>query len=213
MSIETAKEIREFLKNNNIVSLNVMGGEFFCNPNWYEILSMFLEIGCDIRLVSNGDWGNNNEIKNKIKALFIEYNRNFHISLSKDEYHTNQFIDEAIKFLNEIEIKYNVGETSEDGDNGLVPIGRSIGECGFYGTLGCYCHNPKYMYSFLIDEDGNIFKCSFGSWKYANIKEYKDGGFAKRFKEFNKAFYKCFISSCASCIRIAEQDEALVNNE
>jgi arginyl-tRNA--protein-N-Asp/Glu arginylyltransferase len=190
-----------------------MGGEFFCNPDWFEILDMFLAIDCDIRLVSNGDWGENSEVKSKLKELFNRYNRNFHISLSKDDYHTNQFVDEAASFLDETGMKYNVGETSEHGDNGLVPIGRSEYSCGFYGIFGCYCTNPTHMYSFLIDEDGNIFKCSFGSWQYANIKDYKDGGFAKRFKEFNKTFYKCFISSCTACINAAKQDGALVNND
>jgi hypothetical protein len=42
--------------------------------------------------------------------------------------------------------------------------------------------------------------------------DYKDGGFAKRFKEFNKKFYSCYITSCTSCIRAARIDDAVVKN-
>ena len=65
--------------------------------------------------------------------------------------------------------------------------------------FGCYCQNPENMYSFLIDEKGNIFKCSFGVLCYANIDEYLEGGFRKKFKEVNSKFYSVFISSCQSC--------------
>lgn len=212
MSLEIAKSITNFLKNNEIVSLNVMGGEFYCNPNWFEILTMFLEIGCHIRLVSNGDWGNNDNVKENLLVLKEKYFDNFHISLSYDTYHTNQFTDNSITFLKDNNFNYNVGETSDRGDDGLVPIGRSECTFGFYGMFGCYCYNPERYYSFLIDEDGEIYKCSFGVWNYANIKDYEDGHFAKCFKEFNKKFYNCFITSCTSCIRIARQGDRIVKN-
>jgi len=57
------------------------------------------------------------------------------------------------------------------------------------------------MYKFLIDENGDIYKCPYGIWKYDNIKDYVDGGFDKRFKEMGMAFYKSFFGSCRSCIR------------
>lgn len=57
MTRATAQNIAQFLKNNHIISLNVMGGEFFCNTNWYDILSEWFKVNCHIRLVSNGDWG------------------------------------------------------------------------------------------------------------------------------------------------------------
>lgn len=212
MSLEVAKSITNFLKNNEIISLNIMGGEFYCNSNWYNILKMFLEIGCHIRLVSNGDWGNNDKVKEGLLNIKEKYFENFHISLSYDSYHTNQFTDNAISFLKENNFNYNVGETSDARDDGLIPIGRSECTFGFYGTFGCYCHNPKYQYSFLIDEIGNIYKCSFGVWQYATIQEYENGNFAKRFKEFNKKFYSIFIPSCTSCIRCARQDDAIVKN-
>ena len=68
----------------------------------------------------------------------------------------------------------------------LVPIGRAESSGGLYSMFGCYCQNPKHHYSFLIDEVGKIYKCGFGVWNYADIDDYIDGGFAPRFKEFNK---------------------------
>ena len=212
MSLETAKTLTNFLKNNEIISLNVMGGEFYCNPHWYEILDMFLNIGCHIRLVSNGDWGNDDKIKKLLSQLNNNYPNNFHISLSYDSYHTNQFTDNAIDFLNNNNFKYNVGETSNVGEDGLIPIGRSECSFGFYGLYGCYCDNPERQYSFLIDEIGKIYKCSFGVWSYATIQDYENGNFTKCFKEFNKKFYSCFITSCSSCIRIARQKDRIVEN-
>lgn len=76
--------------------------------------------------------------------------------------------------------------------------------------MGCYCHNPANKYSFLIDEEGYIYKCPFGVWEYANVSDYLNGGFSVRFKEFNKKFYDIFIISCASCIRVAESENSCV---
>ena len=42
MSVDSAKDIGKFLKSNDVMSLNVMGGEFFTNKNWFEILNIFL---------------------------------------------------------------------------------------------------------------------------------------------------------------------------
>jgi len=50
-------------------------------------------------------------------------------------------------------------------------------------------------------DQGEIYKCGFGVWDYDNISRFTEGGFAKRFKEFNTKFYNVFISSCAVCRR------------
>lgn len=42
MSIDTAKEISLFFRSNKIRSINLMGGEFFCNPDWFEILDVLI---------------------------------------------------------------------------------------------------------------------------------------------------------------------------
>lgn len=55
MSVDISKSISKFIKSNNILSSNVMGGEFFCNPNWYDILSEIISNLTMMRLVSNGD--------------------------------------------------------------------------------------------------------------------------------------------------------------
>jgi len=56
-------------------------------------------------------------------------------------------------------------------------------------------------YNLLIDEQGEIYKCGFGSWPYASVNDFLQGGFGARFKEFNAKFYGAFISSCAACQR------------
>ena len=50
-----------------------------------------------------------------------------------------------------------------------------------------------YGLALIIDEDGFIYKCGFGTWSYAKIQEYLNGGFSKQFKKFNQKFYKVFI--------------------
>jgi len=60
------------------------------------------------------------------------------------------------------------------------------------------------MYTFLIDEKGGIYKCGFGAWKYAEVKEHladTEGSFFKRFKSVGRHFNDVFISSCNSCLR------------
>ena len=97
--------------------------------------------------------------------------------------------------------KYTETTKKEDTLDSIVPAGRGGFHISFYGMMGCHCHNPARKYSFLIDEQGEIYKCMFGAWDYASVLEYQDGGFAARFKEFNQVFYGTFISSCASCQR------------
>lgn len=213
MSIETAKEIALFLQNNDIKSLNVMGGEFFCNPDWYEILNMFLSTGAHMRLVSNSDWADNDTVKDNLCLLKITYGDMLHISISKDIYHTNVNVASAGKFLSKNQFSYDIGiyDTNYKEDN-IVPIGRGQLFFGIYSLFSCYCQNPQHMYSFLIDEDGTIFKCSFGCLDYATVQEYMKGGFAKRFKEYNQKFYATFISSCKSCVRMCTQGDRIVKN-
>ena len=205
MTIDMAKQISTFLKSNEVLSINVMGGEFFCNPNWFDILSLFLEVVNHMRLVSNGDWVNDNDAKEKLLKLHSLYGNKFHLSISNDRWHHNKNVNSAIKFLEENNIIYFVGTEENDDENVIVPIGRSEFSFGLYALFSCYCHNPQHEYSFLIDEDGTIYKCSFGVWDYANIEDYLNGGFAKRFKEFNQKFYKVFFTSCANCIRCEKQ--------
>lgn len=207
MSVDTSKSISKFIKSNNILSSNVMGGEFFCNPNWYNILSEIISNLTVMRLVSNGDWINSEEVKRKFREFISENKDKLIISISNDKWHNNKNVDKVDKFLKDIGVKYNVADYSEQTDKTIVPIGRSEYKYSFYSSLGCYCHNPEKKYSFLIDENGEIYKCSFGMIKYANISEYLEGGFDKRFREFNKRFYSIFIPNCASCVRSVKSNK------
>lgn len=211
MTLETADIISEFLVSNEIMSLNVMGGEFFCNPNWFGILHKFLSTGAMMRLVTNADWGTSETVKNDLIRLKDEFGNHLRVSVSNDRWHTNKYVSIVEEFLRVNGFNYNVGTKENDDVNVIVPVGRSEFECfNIYGMFACYCHNPQHMYSFLIDEVGKIYKCSFGVFDYATVDKYKDGGFAKRFKEFNKVFYDTFIPSCKSCVRYARQNNAII---
>ena len=203
MSVEMSKTICKFLESNEILSLNIMGGEFFCNPNWFEILQNFQRFSKVIRLVSNGDWIKNNDVKNNILKLNKEVIR---IDISKDRWHNNKNSDMSYIFLKENGFKTKIESIEENQDNSIIPVGRA--ECcdiyNQYSYINTYCNNPKNMYSFLLDEEGNIYKCPFGVLKYENIINYINGGFRKRFKEFNKKFYDIFIPSCKSCYQYSE---------
>jgi len=198
MTVEMAEKTSRFLKNNEVFLINLMGGEIFCNPNWKEILDLLIPQVTITRIVSNGDW-----IEHEPEfAKYLTKFENCYVSISKDEWHTMKNVDEALKVLKKCDIPTSVPKHKEEEFN-IVPVGR--GELtaygGFYSMFGCYCHNPENKYSFLIDEVGDIFKCGFGLWNYTDVEEYIDGGFSKRFKEFNTIFYDTFIPSCASCIR------------
>lgn len=201
MSVETAKNIAQFLKNNDILYINLMGGEFFLNRAWYSIFKMLINEVAVARIVSNGDWANHEPTKKKLLKLRDEFGQKFKISISCDKWHTNSNVKAAGMFCHQNGIRYNVA-TPEDNTKelGLVPTGRADGTVGFYSFLGAYCNNTEYKYSLLINEMGEIYKCSFGVWKYANVSEYKSGGFNKRFKSVNMKFYDMPVGSCGKCI-------------
>lgn len=196
MSIETSLKISKFIKNNGIYSLNIMGGEIFCNPNYKEILLNIIPVAQIVRIVSNGDWAANNDDF----ASFLKQFNNVYVSISKDEFHHNKYNEKAKEYLNKHNIRVFESDLNEKSEN-MVPIGRSIYSYGIYSMFGTYCSNPDKKYSFLIDEEGDIYKCGFGCWKYENIQNYLNGGFRKVFKEINTKFYNVFIPSCRSCIR------------
>lgn len=207
MSIDMAKDIATFLKNNKVCDINVMGGEFFCNPEWYEILSILMDATLSMRLVTNGDWAANQEVTDKFLSFISLYKDKLRIAISKDKWHTNKNIDKAEEYIKETGVNYHVALPSETTDASIVPVGRSeFTYAPYYSFAGCYCHKPIEQYTFLIDEKGNIFKCGFGMWCYANVEDYLNGGFNERFKEFNKKFYSVFIPSCAGCIRCCDEE-------
>ena len=199
MTVKMAKKVSKFLKNNEVHDVNLMGGEIFCNPYWKKILDLIVPSVEMVRIVSNGDWVTGCPDFAKYLTKFD----NCYVSISKDQWHNNKNTDKAIGVLKENNILFNTPK-KEDEEFNLVPIGRSQFGFGLFSMFGCYCHNPEKMYSFLIDEVGEIFKCGFGVWNYASVDEYEDGGFPERFKEVNKKFYDVFIPSCSSCINSYE---------
>jgi len=196
MTIEMAEKISKFAENNGVRYFNIMGGEFYCHPEWKEILHILIPSVQIARVVSNGDWYETQ--KEEILDFFKKYN-NVHISISDDKWHTNKFSKQAQEYLQSNNIISNIG-TGILKDEGLVPIGRAQYEYSFYSFMGSYCSKPDSKYSFLIDEKGEIYKCGFGVWNYADVDSYMTD-FRPRFKEVGMNFEKTFIPSCKSCYR------------
>lgn len=200
MSVDTARTVARFLSANHIEASQIMGGEFFMNPDWEEIIRIIAAEQSVICVVSNGDWAEAPAVKDGILRLHAEF-PDLYWRISDDEWHTNRHIDAACAFLDENGIEYSRATKDQVTLDSVVPMGRGDLHFGFYSMLGCYCRNPANKYSFLIDEVGEIYKCGFGAWNYANAEDFLEGGFDERFVEFNKTFYGIFIPSCQSCSR------------
>jgi len=173
-----------------------MGGEFFCNPDWYEIFSILSKDVLTVRIVTNGDWADNPE-----KVLeFMSNHPQCYMCISKDKWHTNEWVAKAHDLCEAHGIIHKLATDEETTPESIVPVGRSRFEYNFYSTFANYCSKPDRKYTFLIDEEGEIYKCGFGAWAYANVKEYINGGFSKRFKSFNRLYYKQWVPSCKHCL-------------
>jgi MoaA/NifB/PqqE/SkfB family radical SAM enzyme len=194
MSVETSRTVKEFLSSNSIRFAAIMGGEFFCNPDWKEIFDIVIPGLESVRLVSNGDWNDN-------AADFLARFPNLRIGISKDRWHTNANVERAAKLCEKHGIKHRIAADDETTSESVVPVGNGQLHLSTYSMFQCYCQNPEHKYSFLIDEDGWIYKCGFGQWEYATVAKYAKGGFAAVFKEFNQIFYREFIPNCRECAR------------
>ena len=199
MTVDMSKRVAKFLANNDVAYANVMGGEFFCNPQWYEILDNIANSVYHLRIVSNGDWVKSGADKAKLRDFINKHRDKLTVSISKDNYHNNKNVDEAENWLSKQNVSYNIGTDDMMQEDKIVPLGRGMSSYGFYSFAGCFCENPTQQYSFLIDEQGKIYKCAMGSWNYTTVDEYINGGFNKKFKEFNTKFYNIFIPSCGQC--------------
>ena len=159
MTVEKAKDIAKFLKSNGIESINLMGGEFFCNPDWFEIYSALISSVKYARLVTNGDWANNLRVKTQLATLVSLFGDKIYFCISKDRWHTNKNVEVAKEFLDGTGVIVKVATEDQTTNQSIVPVGRANGQyiSGIYDMMGCYCQNPENMYSFLIDEKGNIF--------------------------------------------------------
>ena len=207
MTVETAITVANFLHANKIGYANIMGGEFFCNPEWKDILSVILPFVWHARLVTNSDWAASQCCAEDVINFLMPYSDRITVALSEDKWHTNKNVCRATALLKDVGLDFYSATEDQTSDDSIVPTGRGSDHYGLYSSFATYCHKPDRMYDFLIDEDGEIYKCSFGAWDYANVNEYQEGGFAARFKEFNKIFYKAFVPSCRACQRAWEGAE------
>jgi hypothetical protein len=205
MTVEVAKDIKKFLDTNNVSFSNIMGGEFYMNPEWYDVISLLAQ-GRKSRIVSNGDWASSPKISSLVISL-LKKNPLLTIGISYDKWHTNKNVEKARKILTKNKINFKIADDSNrTTPESIVPIGKSsYSYSGLYSMFGCYCHNPEHKYSFMIDEVGEIYKCSFGIWNYDNIQNFISGGFAERFKEVGKKFQSVWISNCQRCAEASER--------
>jgi len=200
MTLETAQSINQFCQSNQITRAEVMGGEFFLHTHWEPILHILCQGLKHVRLVSNGDWAGNEALAQSVIG-FLKEHPQYHVGISKDRFHTNKHVDAATALLVSANIPFKIPTAEQIKDDSIVPVGRSQFEYTFYSSFGCYCSQPERRYSLLIDETGEMYKCGFGAWAYAQVHSFQKGGFAAKFKEFNTKFYNVFFSSCASCRR------------
>lgn len=197
MTVETARLTARFLDANGIWYASIMGGEVFCNPDWEAIVSILCTGREYVRLVTNGDW-----VGTDFLDRLTSHRDILNVAISNDKWHSNANVEAAAAECDAKGFRYCVADPEvENDDNVIAPIGRGEYHYGLFSMFACYCHNPEKHYTFLIDEDGLIYKCGFGVWDYADVGDYVDGGFAARFKEFNRTFYKAWIPSCTACRR------------
>jgi len=213
MSLDVARDIHQFFSNNPIHSANIMGGEFWLHPEWEDVIGTIVDGLHHARLVTNGDWVASEKSSGRVKA-FMQEHEHCYLAITSDRWHNNKHTAAAEAFCKKHDFLHWMG--GDEDDKSIVPVGRSeLSYSNTYSMFSCYCHNPERMYSFLIDEKGIIYKCPFGSWDYAEVRDHLEGGFCERFVECNAKFYKAFVPNCASCRRAYQyrlnQDKAEAN--
>lgn len=205
MSLEMARDCAQFCRANHITHCEIMGGEFFCNPDWEAVMDTLAENMKCVRLVTNGDWARTKTLSARVVKFLKQHSPPFYVSISKDRWHTNKHVKQAAKLLDEAGVICNVATEEQTRNGSLVPIGRlRLDFTDFFSMFGCHCYQPHTKYNLLIDESGEIHKCGMGAWPYDNIENFLDGGFAERFKYFNGVFYKCWMPNCRHCQRQEE---------
>lgn len=141
MSPKKAREISAFCRANDITVCEIMGGEFFVNPHWAEIITTLSAGMKRVRLISNGDWAANPSLAAKVTST-IQKIPQMHVGISRDKWHTNAFVDQACAYLQKANIPFRTPDASEVTDETIVPIGRAEGTCfNIFSMFGTYCHN------------------------------------------------------------------------
>jgi len=202
MTIKTASKIKKFYESNNILSMNIMGGEFFCNYDWEDVCEELVSTKdlMYVRITSNGDWAGSDKTAKKV-IDFCKRNPVVYVAVSKDKWHTNRHVDKAVELLYDNKISMVGGKGENNEDDSIVPVGNGQFIYGFYSSFGCMCHKPDCKYKMMIDEDGEIYKCPMGIWEFDNVDNFQKGGFAPRFKEFYGKFESVFMGNCSCCLR------------
>lgn len=199
MTVDTAKNVHQFLFANIITQINVMGGEFWLNPDW-EAIILILSQNCRTRIVTNGDWYPHIKIRNRIKSL-LQSHPNLYLSISNDQFHTNQYVSQVESFCQKHAIRYTI--ECDVSTEGIVPVRRGHFHAGFFAGFSMYCLRKRTSEGFLIDETGEIFRCPFGIWDMGdNVSNYLTGGWKARWIEILTAFRKTHIMSCMDCDRV-----------
>jgi MoaA/NifB/PqqE/SkfB family radical SAM enzyme len=205
MSLEVAADVALFCQANGIERLNIMGGEFYCHPQWNHVLRALAGAVCRVRLVTNGDWAAGGAEPPVIPVL-QELGEKVRVCISQDRWHTNRWVEEAAQLCEEAGVRWEIA-TEELANAPEVPVGRHRFEIGgMHAMFGRWCSSKPRRYHFLIDERGEIAKCPFGPWTYASVQEYTEGGFRARFKHFTSTFYSAWIPNCRACNRAWESE-------
>jgi len=194
MSITTAKQVKKFLQNNGIKNIEIMGGEFYCHPQWKRIFEILVPGLSTVRLVTNGDWAHDKSVPEFLKQF-----ENLVLGISKDEWHTNKNVRKAAAACKKHGILHRVATKEETTPESVVPVGRGELLFGFYSMFGCYCKKPDTCVTFLIDEKGAIFHCPFGVWDEGNVKDF-DSDFAEFHDDWRKRFNSVFVANCRVCV-------------
>ena len=202
MTVDMAQSINKFCTQNKINKINVMGGEFFCNPDWLNIVDTLSKDMARVRLVSNSDWFVSDDIKKDILDL-CNKNKQLYFALSYDDWHTNKYVYKAERFLEENDISFQ-SETWEDAqESTILPVGRAgdnyIGTR--YDMFGAYCRVPTHLYSFLIVENGCIYACPLSMRFYLGHVEDDLQTFRSTYVSKKKPIIDN-IMSCGQCNRL-----------
>ena len=201
MTPDMARQVAQFCGVHNRVGdfAEIMGGEFYLNPQWEEVLDTLVKPFKCVRIVSNGDWAGRKTVAKRV-IEFLDAHVNTYVGLSRDRWHTNKHVDSAAEMLKAADIPFRVATQEQTTESSIVPVGRaSLGFAPFYGMLAAACQNPATVYNLLIDEQGRVYKCGYGAWPYAAITDYLEGGFGEKFKEFNDKFYRACPLNCTHC--------------
>lgn len=209
MAADTAGKVAAFCGLIGVRRVNMMGGEFFLNPDWETIARHFVLAGLRVGIVTSGDFVVDKTVVTALVRLSGE--GRVLIRVSEDSWHHNRNVDRACAALASAGVAFVRQDSGQDTgrgmfDNPVVPLGRSEFDSGtLFSSMACWCSHPEHHVSFMIDEDGTVSRCPFGLFKVGNVAdgEAARDGLIRTIKAMDKAF----IPSCRTCARIHDDIE------